>query len=147
MVTRTDAAGNRVTQWVRWIARIWGGLVLLVALLVFLGYAWNWATTGTADPHAAEDYPPIENLPPLMMFLGALGSGLAWRWEGLGGAITVLSQLVALPVLLIHWPIAEGFPRYLLAPHGLWVVVMVPGVLFLVCCRRDQSGSVPGVGG
>ena len=147
MVTRTDKANDRVTRWIRWIARIWGGLVFLVALLIFLGYASDWVTTGTADPHAAEDYAPIENLPPLLMFLGAVGSALAWRWEGLGGAITVLSQLVTLPVLLIHWPMAEGFPRYLVAPYGLWLVVMVPGVLFLVCWRRDQSGSAPGVGG
>jgi hypothetical protein len=148
MVARQGEDGSRIRRWIRWIARIWGGLVFLLALLIFLGYASNWVTTGTADPHAAEDYPPIENLPPLLMFLGAVGSALAWRWEGLGGAITVLSQLVALPVLLIHWPMAEGFPRYFVAPYGLWLVVIVPGVLFLVCWRwRGHSRSSPGVGG
>ncbi len=141
MVTRGDKSGNGVTRWIRWIARIWGGLVFLVALLVFLGYASNWVRTGIADPQAAEEYPPIENLPPLMMFLGAVGLALAWRWEGLGGAIACLSQLVTLPVLLIHWPMTEGFPRYLLAPYGLWIVVTVPGLLFLVCWRRSREGE------
>ncbi len=134
-----DETGSTVTRWIRWIARIWGGLVFLVALLIFVGYASNWVTTGTADPYAAEDYPPIENLPPLLMFLGAIGSAIAWRWEGVGGAITVVSQLVNLPVLLIHWPIAEGFPRYLAAPYGLGVVVAIPGILFLVCWWRSRE--------
>ena len=130
---------NKVTRWIRWTARIWGAVVFLVALLIFLGYASNWVTTGTADPYAAEDYPPIENLPPLLMFLAALGSAIAWRWERVGGAITVASGLVALPVLLIHWPIAEGFPRYLVAPYGTWLIVVVPGVLFLVCWWRSRE--------
>lgn len=127
------------TQRLRWIARIWGGLVFIVALLIFAGYAWNWVTTGTADPHAVADYPPIENVPPLLMLVGAVGSAIAWRWEGLGGAITTISQLAALPVLLIHWPIAEGFPRYLVAPYGVWGAVAVPGILFLACWSRSRK--------
>jgi hypothetical protein len=136
-----------VTIWIRWIARIWGGLVLLAALLIFGGYAWSWVTTGVADPHAVEDYPPIENLPPLLMFVAALGLGIAWRWERLGGAITVASQLVTLPVLLVHWPIAERFPRYLLAPYGTWLIVAIPGVLFLVCWWRSRTPRATGAGG
>jgi len=66
-----DEKRNRVTEWMRWIARIWGGLVLAVAMLVLAGYSWNCATTGQADPHAAEGYPPIENLPPFLMFVAA----------------------------------------------------------------------------
>jgi hypothetical protein len=122
-------------------------LVLLVALLIFAGYAWSWVTTGVADPHAAEDYPPIENLPPILMFVAALGLGIAWRWEGLGGAITVVSQLVTLLVLLVHWPIAEHFPRYLLAPYGTWLIVAIPGVLFLVCWWRSRMPRATGAGG
>jgi hypothetical protein len=145
-VAKRHDAGNRVTTWIRWIARIWGGLVLLAALLIFAGYAWSWVTTGVADPHAVEDYPPIENLPPLLMFVAALGLGIAWRWEGWGGAITVASQLVTLLVLLIHWPIAEAFPRYLVAPYGTWMVVAIPGVLFLVCWWRSREPRTAGAG-
>lgn len=141
-----DETRNGATRWIRWIARIWGGLVFLLALLIFAGYASNWLTTGEADPYAAEDYPPIENVPPLLMFLAALGSAIAWRWEGLGGAITVVSQLVALPVLLIHWPIAEGFPRYLVAPYGLWMIVAIPGILFLACWWRSRRLRVSATG-
>ena len=73
------------------------------------------------------------------MFLAALGSAIAWRWEGLGGAITVVCQLVTLPVLLIHWPITDDFPRYLVAPYGTWVIVAIPGILFLICWWRSRK--------
>ncbi|HUW12369.1 MAG TPA: hypothetical protein VM537_21770, partial [Anaerolineae bacterium] len=53
--------GDRATKRLRWIARIWGTLILAVTLLIVIGYASNWVTTGTADPYAVEDYPPIEN--------------------------------------------------------------------------------------
>jgi hypothetical protein len=85
-------------------------LVFVVALLIFVSYASNRDVTGRADPHATEDYPPIENLSPLLMLLGAVGSAIAWRREGLGGAITIAFQLAALPVLLIPWPITDNFP-------------------------------------
>ena len=145
-MTNESGTDNTVVRWVRWTARIWGGLVFVIVLLIFVGYAYNWLTTGHADRYAAEDYPPIENLPPLLMFLAALGSGIAWRWEGLGGAITVVSQLVALPVLLIHWPITDDFPRYLVAPYGIWMIVAIPGTLFLACWwqSREMGPSATG---
>jgi hypothetical protein len=133
-----NGVGDRATKWIRWIARIWGSLIVAIALFFLIGYAWSWVTGGTVDPHAVEDYPPIENLPPLFALLSALGLGLAWRWEGLGGAITVVFSLASLPVLLIHWPIAHDFPRYLVAPYGVWMMIAIPGILFLVCWWRSK---------
>lgn len=101
---------NRVTKWIRWIARIWGFPIIVYALLMLIGYAWNWVPAGVADPHAVEDYPPIETLPPIFMFLSVLGLGIAWRWERLGGTITIVFQLAALSLLLIHSPITHDFP-------------------------------------
>jgi hypothetical protein len=146
---RLNTAGSNrgITQWIRWIARIWGGIVLLVALLIFAGTVWSWLAPGGADPHAAEEYAPIENVPPLLMFVAALGLGIAWRWEGLGGAITIASELAALPVLLVHWPIGERFPRYLIAPYGLWAVVAIPGLLFLISWWRSREPTTSGIGG
>ena len=46
--------GNRATKWIRWIARIWGTLIVAFTLLMLIRYAWNWVTTGKADPHADE---------------------------------------------------------------------------------------------
>jgi len=63
-MTKGNASRNRGTKWIRWIARIWSFPIIAYALLMFIGYAWNWATTGVADPHAVEGYPPTEALPP-----------------------------------------------------------------------------------
>jgi hypothetical protein len=142
-MANVNEAGNRTTKWLRWIARIWGALLFGIALLMLIGYTWNWVTTGKADPHAVEDYPAIENLPPLFMLLSALGLGIAWRWEGLGGAITVVFQLATLPLLLIHWPITHDFPRYLVAPYGTWMIIAIPGILFLTCWWRSKKRVIP----
>ncbi|GAG60647.1 unnamed protein product [marine sediment metagenome] len=53
---------------------------------MLIGYAVNWVKTGTADPHAMNDYPAIENLIPLTIILSVLGLGIAWRWEGLASS-------------------------------------------------------------
>ena len=142
-MANVNEAGNKTTKWIRWIARIWGALIFGIALLMLIGYTWNWVTTGKADPHAVEGYPAIENLPPLFMLLSALGLGIAWRWEGLGGEITVVFQLATLPLLLIHWPITQDFPRYLVAPYGTWMIIAIPGVLFLMCWRRSRKRAIP----
>ncbi|WP_069650096.1 DUF7670 domain-containing protein [Caloranaerobacter ferrireducens] len=129
---------TQVINQIRKIARIWSLLLIVFVLLILGSYAWNWITTGKADPHAVEDYPPIENLPPLLEFLGVLGLAIAWRWEGLGGIIAVISCLAVLPMLLIHWPIIHNFPRYLIAPYGTWLIIMIPGILFLICWRQSK---------
>jgi len=102
--------GDRATKWIRWIARIWGTLIVAFTLLMLIGYAWNWVTTGK---------------------------------EGLGGAITVVFNLAALPVLLIHWPITHDFPRYLVAPYGTWMIIAIPGILFLMCWWRSKKRVIP----
>jgi hypothetical protein len=58
MKSNAKISGDRITRRIRWIARIWGAVVLVITLLILSGYVWNWATTGRADPCAAEDYPP-----------------------------------------------------------------------------------------
>ena len=45
---------NRVTKWIRWIARIGGFSIIVFALLMLIGYAWNWVTTGVADPNLSK---------------------------------------------------------------------------------------------
>lgn len=128
---------DRVTRRVRWIARIWSLPIVVCALLVLAGYAWNWVTTGAADPYAVEDYPPIEALPPILMFLSVLGLGIAWRWERLGGTIVLVFQLATLSLLLILSPLTHDFPRFAV-PYLLSMIVTIPGVLFLVCWWRSK---------
>jgi hypothetical protein len=138
-MTKGSSSRERVTKRIRWVARIWSLPILVFALLIFVGYAWSWVTTGVADPYAVEDYPPIEALPPIFMFLGILGLGVAWRWERLGGTIVIVFQLAVLSLLLIQTPLTHDFPRLAL-PYLLSTIVAIPGVLFLVCWWRSRGG-------
>ena len=132
-----NGSRDRVTKWIRWIARIWSLPIMAGALLVLVGYVWSWATSGAADPYAVEDYPPMEALPPIFVFLSIVGLGIAWRWERLGGMIVMVFQLVVLVLLFMTSPLTQDFPR-LAVPYLLWMIITIPGVLFLVCGWRSK---------
>jgi hypothetical protein len=136
-MAKGNGVHDRATKWIRWTARIWSLPLVACALLILAGYAWDWLTAGVADPYAVEDYPPIEALPPIFMFLSVLGLGIAWRWERLGGTIVVVFQLAAILVLCIHSPLTRDFPR-LAVPYLLSMIITIPGVLFLVCWWRSK---------
>jgi len=141
-MTKGNDSRNRVTKWIRWIARIWSFPIIVYALLMLIGYAWNWVTIGVADPYAVEGYPPTEALPPIFMFLSVLGLAIAWRWERLGGTITIVFELAVLSVLLIDKPITDDFPRSAV-PYLLSMIVTTPGILFLVCWWRSRKRAIP----
>ena len=128
---------DRLTKWMRWIARIWSVPIIVFALIFLAGTAWNLATTGVADPHAVEGYPWTENLPPIFLLLSILGLGIAWRWERLGAIIALVFQLAVMVTLLFQTPIARDFPRTAM-PYLLWIIVTIPGVLFFAAWWRSK---------
>ena len=134
---------DQVTKWMRWIARIWSVPILVYALIFIVGTVWNLATTGVADPHAVDDYPWTENLPPIFLLLSIVGLGIAWRWERLGGTIALVCLLVVVVLLLFQTPIARDFPNTAI-PYVLSLIVAVPGVLFLVCWWRSKQAAIGG---
>ena len=79
-------------------------------------------------------YPPIENLLPVLMTLSVLGLALAWRWEGIGGGVTIVLFIVH---LLVYWEIRDKFfPANILV---LFSPVFVTGVLFIVSTMRRNN--------
>ena len=137
-----DEDRGRVTTRIRWIARGWSIPIIAYALLMLIGYIWNWVTLGTPDPYATESYPLIEALPPIFMFLSILGLGIAWRWELAGGAIAVAFLLVTILLLIIRTPITRDFPRSAI-PYALSAIVAVPSILFLICGQRSRGDTYP----
>jgi len=140
--------GNLKTKRIRRIARIWATLVIVYSFLLLTGYTWNWLTTGKADPHA------VESARPPILFLGILGLPISWRWEGWGGAITVFFGLAHLVEEMIRWLTADETPRlilwflsnklpyswfYYLMPYFILLIIVTPGILFLVCWWRTKS--------
>ena len=138
-MTKDDDRRNRITKWMRWIARIWSVPIIVYALLLLVGYTWSWVTTGVADPYAVEEVPFIEVLPPIFLLVSILGLALAWRWERLGGTIALVFQLAALAVLLIDRPISHNFPNSAI-PYLLLLITAIPGILFLICWWRSRPG-------
>jgi len=140
-MTNTKHASDRVTKSIRWIARIWSIPIIVYALVMVVGYTVNWITTGVADPYAVENYPFIENLPPIFMLLAILGLGIAWRKEKLGGIINLFFCLAIIPILLIRWPIVQDFRNII--PYILLIIIAFPGILFLIYWWRSKGKIIP----
>lgn len=108
-----------VTLIVRWMARTWVIASVGFILLMFIGSGlvegFNPAQLAYRDWIGLFFFP----------FAVCLGMIVAWRWEGLGGVITVGSLLafyVALRVMSGRFPDGPYF-----------ALVAAPGVLFLAC--------------
>jgi hypothetical protein len=117
----------RTTNIIRRIARIWSAVIIGLGILVFIAEIIEATTTELAP------YPFYENLIPFTLFTGILGLVLAWRWEGVGGGITVLSVIANLVVYLFTGRTAVGVVVLILTP------ILIPGLLFLVCWMRSRG--------
>lgn len=137
-MTKEKGNHDQGTNWIRRIARIWSAPLILYALLMFIGYAWSWLTTGTADPYAVQNTASLEALAPTLMFLGILGLAIAWRWERLGGAIDLIFQTAVIITLLFTKPITQDFSRFVI-PYALALLAAIPGILFLLYWQRSNK--------
>jgi hypothetical protein len=124
---KLGSRGDRTTKWIRRIARTLSVLIIAFTVVMIVGHLV------VPDPHEV-DYPPIENLLPLMMTLSVLGLGIAWRWEGVGGAISVGFFLAH---LAMYWAIRQRF--FPLRALAILSPVLITGMLFLVCWWRTRS--------
>jgi hypothetical protein len=101
---------------IRWIARITGALLTLGALLYLEEYFGDYFSGNDVF------YPDtLERI--LFPYVSVIGFILAWKWEGLGGIITI-----------------GGFlGSTIIDPHVTWqeiqggIMYIVPGILFLLC--------------
>lgn len=104
---------------VRWIARIWGSLSLAF-LLFFVGAHLIGTLTGESEPIGK--FNSISEMISFAFFPVSIiiGLGVAWKWEGLGGLITI-AGIIGLKIIrsdLIFDPIIDG-----LAAPGLFYIL------------------------
>lgn len=116
---------TKTTRVIRWIARIWAALMVAFMLFMFIA-------------HIVEDgIGPLTGLTmrdALMipsMFITIIGLALAWKWERLGGWMTV-GGIVAF--YLFDYIFTGDFPRGTVFP-----IVAFPGILFLICSYFETS--------
>lgn len=121
---------EKTTDTIRKIARIWSLVILALALIILIAEILesllNKGSTGT--------YPWYENLIPMTLFLGVVGLGLAWRWEGFGSVLTIVC-VIANYVMYIAF---GGQGRGLFVVPIILLPVLIPGVLFLISWLRTQ---------
>jgi hypothetical protein len=126
MAEISDKSVDRSMVWLRRVARISSGLIIGITLVVLVGHI--------IEPEPVEvDYPPIENLLPVIMCLSVLGLGIAWRWEGLGGGISVVFFLIH---LVVYWAIRQRF--FPLRALLIFSPVPITGILSLIYWWRSR---------
>lgn len=124
---------------IRRIARVWSILIIVIGIVIFIGEIVEFYGR---DPALVQPYPWYENLIPLAMITGVLGLALAWRWEGLGSIITIVSVLIN---LFIFYVVIGGRGQYPWIVALISLPVLIPGILFLVCWVRSQrDGDLAG---
>ena len=111
---------------IRWIARIWGSLILAFVLFFVLGSIFGHEESGGGFENTSEVitfiFFPISSI---------IGLGIALKWEGLGGLITIggiIGLFVMRPDLIsnlylitgitppgilyiLYWYLSKGQPR------------------------------------
>ena len=113
----------------RRLARQWSLVIFSLGVLIFIGEVIEFESSGSAT------YPAYENLIPLTLVTGVIGLLIAFRWECLGAAITLISMAVNLGTYLYGGREAIGVVVLILSP------IAIPAVLFLLCWNRSRGQS------
>lgn len=107
-----------------WAARILGSLLAALVLVIVVCHAFS--EEGLPDPFSQ---PPGVTLEFLGLFAVWAGVVLAWKWEGVGGLLTIGG------VIIFH--IVEG-RLWLNWVFGLFGLV---GIMFLLCWRLNRTAG------
>lgn len=115
MMVQTDTTIKYSTIIVRWMARIWG----LASILLVLAFLFGEGLSPT-------QITPMEWMQLLLFPFGVMvGLLLAWRWEGLGGGLALVSFVA---FYLVHYMVSGTLPG---GPY--FGLVAAPGLLFVLC--------------
>jgi len=112
----------------RWVARIFGTIVVLFTLSLFIGEFIRKGYINVGHPgHYV-----------MFAFLGLAQVGIlmAWRWEGIGGFLAVFGVIASI-LLNIFW--VQG-PRMVGSIIGslFW---LIPSFLFIYCWWKTRGES------
>jgi len=120
-------AKSRFVKIYRWSGRIWSILVFAIALLRIF----------TPDPYATEPVPASDWFLLSLWGVAILGLLIAWRWELIGGIITIATMFFR----EIVWVILKGdwMVNFLI----FWCLVVPPAILFLGAWRLERKTRKP----
>jgi hypothetical protein len=114
----------RSVKILRWIARIWSIPVFVFVLLRIF----------TPDPYASGEPIPAEDWFLLILWgVAVLGLLVAWRWELVGGIITIAIMFIR----ELAWLILKG--AWLVNFLIVWAFLVPPAILFLVAWGLERK--------
>jgi len=123
----SNLTGSRMTGWIRWTARVTG---------LLNGMVWLSQVPGIMV---------YSNIPiPLPVQVALLitpmaGVIIAWRWEGIGGAVLVTGAIVFCVLPAMAYAAAGRGLNLSLTGTLLILPGLIAGVLFLICWKRERS--------
>ncbi|MFZ2097261.1 MAG: hypothetical protein WAV05_11560 [Anaerolineales bacterium] len=113
----------RSVKIIRWIARIWSIPVLVGALFILF----------IPDSNVTEPVPVADWFLLSLWGIAILGLLIAWRWELIGGIITVTTMFIR----EVAWVILKG--PWLVNFLIVWAFVLPPALLFLIAWRLERK--------
>ncbi len=122
METMTQAAVQDVSIVTRWIARFIAFSLVVITVIFVTGSGLNIA--GADLSHK------LQMIAFAVMFAGLL---LAWKWETLGGILTLAGLAL---FLVLDYLLFGTFLKF-----WVFLVYAIPGVLFLYCRYQEKHPS------
>ena len=107
---------------IRFSARIWGGLVFLIAVLMVV----------MPDPEATEPIPAEDWFLLSLWGVAVLGLVIAWRWPLVGAILTIGTMFIR----ELTWIVLKG--EWLVSFLLFWLLVVPPAILHLVAWGLDR---------
>jgi len=111
---------------IRWLARIVGALMVVLVVVFFVGESLGGG--GSLSPARLT---PVEWFEVAALLVMSVGTLLAWRWEALGGALSLGGGLA--------FNIVESLSKGWVEPVWFAVVFAVVGMMFLVCSYSSAA--------
>jgi len=119
---------NQAVEIMRWISRIWGGLVLTFVLFMLTAHLVGSITGKEPEGEGFRNF--WEIIAFSCFFVIIIGLFMAYKWEGLGGLIASLGLLIMFTALQISAPeIKLSFTESIKA---ITLFVLSPGFLYLI---------------
>jgi hypothetical protein len=114
---------NKFFLSLRWTARVLASLLAMFFLLMVIGYAVD------SNPDAEQRADILTQVLLLTLFITwIIGTMLAWRWEGIGGGIILVSTII----FFIRVP--DAFTTL-----NLLHLLPAIGILFLICWWKART--------
>ena len=102
---------------VRWTARVLTALLVGLILVIFVGVTLD----GGFHPLRLKGVEPIQMI---FFWTACIGMVLAWRWQVIGGAISLSGMIL---FFAVEFFVTGGLPRGLVL-----YLMLLPGILFLM---------------